>query len=96
MPKEPSGEDFGDLLQAFLGLHSVGMKGVGHGGHAGYRLNQDHLPSFGLLLQLQRDVGDMSTLKKCAIKEICYDFPVGVPSIKLKAYDKGVVIAPRL
>lgn len=38
-------------------------------------------------------VGNMSPLKKCVIKEISYDFPVGVPTIKLKAYDKGVVIA---
>jgi uncharacterized protein len=38
-------------------------------------------------------VGEMSGLRKCVIKEIDYDFPVGVPTIKLKAYDHGINLA---
>lgn len=38
-------------------------------------------------------VGNLSGKRKCLIKEISYDFPVGVPTIQLKAFDKGTNLA---
>ena len=38
-------------------------------------------------------VGNLSGKRKCLIKEISYDFPVGVPTIQLKALDRGITLA---